>query len=130
MKLLLILAIFSCLSFDPVRAQDVEHNYSVGPGVVTCDSLKLDGSSTEKPIDQVRSAKFRFKQEFKLTRKQGLQMGQFYSCDHSTGYLIIKYNGKQTLYSDVGKKFWDELITSGDPENFFTGAKDLLKPVD
>ena len=104
----------------------MEHNYVVGPQQVTCDSLMLDGVSQQLCINKIRTAKFRFNQTFKLTRKTGLQQGEYYSCGDSSGFLIIKFNDTLYLYSDVNNGIWDQFISSSDPEGFYLGTKDKL----
>ena len=124
MKSLLILLIFDMLTCGIIKAQEVEHNYLVGPGVTTCDSLKIDDLPVDSSINTIRSAKFRFNQEFKMTRRQGLQMGEFYSCDNKLGFLIIKYDNKYMLFKEIQKQVWNNFISSGDPEGFFLKSKD------
>ena len=110
-------------------AQEVEHNYLVAPQYLDCDSLKI----VDLPIDQVnsliRTSKFRFDQSFRLTRNSGLQLAEFYSCDNESGYLIIKFDGQELLYTDVQKDSWDKLILSSDPEGFYLEIRGRLKNV-
>ena len=119
--------ILALIVLVPSYGQEVEHNYLVGPGFTTCDSLNLVGLDLEKSIKLIRSAKFRFNQEFKLTRKIGLQMGEYYSCDGRLGFLIIKYDDCVTLYQNVKKEIWAEMKSSADPEGFYLDKKPLLQ---
>lgn len=112
------------LSLQIVQAQEVEHNYLVGPGKTTCDSLMTDDLTIEGIIKVIRTTQFRFNQEFKLTRKQGLQKGEYYSCDNKSGFLIVKYDNEYFLFTEVQKNIWNELISSADPEQFFLETKD------
>ena len=107
--------------------QEVEHNYLVGPQFTDCDSLKMDGLTAEQAIEKIRKTKYRFDQKFRLTRKQGLQKGEFYSCDNQTGYLVITFDGQELLYFHVNKDFWNNLITSTDPEGYILKTKDSLR---
>ena len=127
-KLIFWLPVLLLILFEAQCAfsQGVEHNFIVGPQEVTCDSLKLDGVSQEIGIEKIRVAKFRFQQSFKLTRKSGLQLGEYYSCGDLLGYLIIKYNDTSYLYQDVEKTLWDQLVSSADPEGVYLKAKDAL----
>ena len=106
--------------------QEVEHNYLVGPQVVTCDSLEITDLPKEEQIDLIRSAKYRFDQSFRLTRKTGLQQGEYYACDNLTGFLIIKYNDTFYLYAEVEKDLWEQMISSSDPEGFYLSKRNSL----
>ena len=108
-------------------AQEVEHNYLVGPQNINCDSLDMHGFSMLESIAKVRTAKFRFDQSFRLTRKQGLQRGEFYSCDGDGGFLIIKYDGKETLYLEVSENVWKDITSSSDPEAIFLRSEAKLQ---
>ena len=107
-------------------AQEVEHNYLVGPQSTSCDSLSLDNLSIDEGIQRIRGVTFRFDQRFQLTRKQGLQSGEYFSCDNKVGYMVINYDGIEHLYESVDKELWRELISSSDPEGFYLNNKKLL----
>ena len=126
LKYSLSLFLFLILSQEFSFAQEVERNFLVGPQEVTCDSLNLEGASQQSGIEMIRAAKFRFQQSFKLTRKSGLQKGEFYSCGDLLGFLIIRFNDTDYLYQDVNKAFWDQLISSSDPEGVYIDAKEEL----
>ena len=118
--------IFSSWIFYASKAQEVEHNYLVGPQITNCDSLDIIGFSLSESIALIRASTYRFDQSFRLTRKQGLQLGEYYSCDNEVGFLIIKYNGKESLYHKVDRRIWDELISSSDPEGYYLNIKQQL----
>ncbi len=108
-----------------LHAQDVEHNYLVGPQFTDCDSLKFDGLTIEKTIEYIRTLKFRYQQNFKLTRRMGFKGAEYFSCDLMTGLLIIHHDGKQFLFSDVSKADWEILSSSSDPEGYYLQKKDI-----
>ena len=126
MKFFIWYIIFSSWIFYASKAQEVEHNYTVGPQITNCDSLDVVGFSISESIAMIRNSTYRFDQSFRLTRKQGLQLGEYYSCDNKEGLLIIKYDGKESLYYKVDKHIWDELISSSDPEGYYLKIKQQL----
>ena len=126
MKFLVWYIIFSSWIYCGSKAQEVEHNYLVGPQSTNCDSLDLIEISLSESIALIRASTYRFDQSFRLTRKQGLQLGEYYSCDNKEGFLIIKYDGKESLYYKVDKHIWDELISSLDPEGYYLKIKQQL----
>ena len=129
MKFLVWYIIFSSWIYCGSKAQEVEHNYLVGPQSTNCDSLDIIGFSLSESIALIRASTYRFDQSFRLTRKQGLQLGEYYSCDNEVGFLIIKYDGKESLYHKVDKRIWDELISTSDPEGYYLNIKQqLLNP--
>ena len=125
MKSLYCLLIFYLFSYYS-NAQEVEHNYLVGPQITNCDSLDLYGFSMSESITLIRSTKFRFDQLFRLTRKQGLQLGEYYSCNGKDGFLIIKYDGDESLYVTVAKEIWSGIISSSDPEGYYHKIEEQL----
>ena len=109
------------------EAQEVEHNYQVGPQMTDCDSIQLVGLTESEAIASIATYSYRFQQKFRLTRKNGFQGGEFYSCDTKHGYLIIKFNNRDRLYLDVEKSIWDELISNQDPEGFYIKIQNQLR---
>lgn len=120
---ILLISLVNCYC---ATAQEVEHNYDVGPQSANCDSLDIVGQSLPESIELIRVTKFRFNQSFRLSRKQGLQLGAYYSCDNEGGFLIIKYDGKELLYHHVNKQLWEEFISSSDPEGYYLKVKKNL----
>lgn len=123
MKLHYYILLVTLLNSHFAMAQEVEHNYKVGPQHTNCDSLNIEDKSVDKSIAIIRHTKFRFNQSFQLRSKQGLQSGEYYSCDNKIGFLIIKYEGKEFLYQRVGKKTWEDFISSSDPEGYYLKLK-------
>ncbi len=121
-----ILSIISFYFYFSVIAQEVKHNYHVGPQFTDCDSLDFTGLSSEASISLIRTSNFRFDQSFKLTNKQGLQSGEFFSCDNNEGFLLITIDGKEILYTRVVKKIWNDFISSPNPEEYYLNNRHLL----
>jgi hypothetical protein len=113
-----ILLFFSGI-FSGSFAQEVEHNYPVGPSKTSCDSLLLDGLPFEEAVEKIENTTFRFNQKFSYSRLSGVQKGQYYSCDGKNGLLLLTVDKINTIYKDVPKPVWDSLINSSDPDSFF-----------
>jgi hypothetical protein len=103
-------------AFTVSFGQEVEHNYLVGPSKTDCDSLRLDGLSFNEALETIANTSFRFQQKFKYSRLSGVQAGQFYSCDGKSGFLLLTVDKATTIYKDVPKTIWDNLIQSSDPD--------------
>jgi hypothetical protein len=129
-KLVIIGNLMSFLLVSVCEAQEVEHNYNLGPQKTTCDSLKIQELNAGEAVEQIRGTIFRVQQSFKLTRRAGFKGGAFYSCDGNTGFLIIKFNESELLFMDVEKERWKNLKTSPDPEGYFLEIKEGLRKID
>jgi hypothetical protein len=81
----------------------------------------------KESIKKIRNVKFRFDQNFRLTRTHGLQAGEYFSCDNKVGYMIIKHDGNEHLYESIDKEIWRELISSSDPEGFYLENRNLMQ---
>ena len=116
-----ILALFFSLLFCrlDVSAQEVGHNYLVGPQNTNCDSLQLSGLSIDEKISSIEKTSFRFDQGFKISRISGIRSGHFYSCDGISGFLILTIGKEKKIFSGIPKTTWDEFIKSADLDGFF-----------
>jgi len=97
----------------------VEHNYPVGAQSTDCDSLDISTGSIKEAIEGIVNSKFRFQQQFKISRTYGVMSASFYSCDGERGFLIMKVDKKDYIYLEVQKSVWDTLITSQDINGFY-----------
>jgi hypothetical protein len=100
-------------------AQEVEHNYLVGPQNTDCDSLEIEGVSKDKAIEFIESTTFRFERQFRLRRQSGLMGGWMYSCDYQSGFLIVLFDSVRFLYADVPVAEWDALVGAANPEVYY-----------
>lgn len=126
-KVFLALMFGTYLMSKVVVAQEVEHNYKVGPQQTNCDSLELMAEETDVVIDLLKTTKFRFQESFNLTRRVGFKGGDFYSCNNQTGFLIIRYHDDQFLYKGVSMDFWNGLTNSSDPEGYYLKNKPKME---
>lgn len=113
-----ILLMLCCLILQ-VSAQEVEHNYPVGPQKTNCDSLQLTELPLEEVISAIENTSFRFDQGFKISRVAGIRAAHYYSCNGISGYLILTIGQEKKVFSEVTKKLWNEFIASSDLDNFY-----------
>jgi hypothetical protein len=97
----------------------VEHNYLVGPQSTDCDSLDISVLQKKDAISIIETAKFRFQQQFKISRTYGIMNVRYFSCDGQKGFLILVVDKEDYLYFDVPKSVWDTLITSSDINAYY-----------
>lgn len=96
-----------------------EHNFSVGPQRVNCDSLELTDENAQDAIKKIRETSFRFQQSIRVNRSEGFQEGHFYSCNNEDGFMIVKFDEQSLFYRGIPKALWDEMAASNNPEDFF-----------
>jgi hypothetical protein len=106
------------IGIKTVNAQ-VEHNYPVGPQSTDCDSLDIALLSLDEAISKVENSKFRYQQQFKISRTYGVMSARYYSCNGKSGYLIMVVDKKNLIYLEVPKSVWDALITSSDINAYY-----------
>ncbi|MBR9999199.1 MAG: hypothetical protein KFF73_09520 [Cyclobacteriaceae bacterium] len=97
----------------------MEHNYPVGPAKTNCDSLQIKGLGFDETLSRIENTTFRFHQKFKNSRLNGVQAGQFYSCDGGKGFLLLTVDKKKTIFREVPKSVWDSLVITTDPDQFY-----------
>ena len=102
----------------PTQAQ-IEHNYLIGPQATNCDSLDIPTTSLENAIQMIESANFRYHQQFSISRTYGVMKAKYYSCDGEKGFLIMKVDKKDLVYTKVPKSVWDELINAEDLNAYY-----------
>lgn len=107
------------LTYGFAVAQEVEHNYLVGPQNTNCDSLSIEGCEAGVAIRRIQTTAFRLDRQFTLRRPSGLQGGWLYSCDNQSGYLIVRFDGAKYLYTGVPIDLWDAFVGSGNPEQYY-----------
>lgn len=100
-------------------AQEVEHNYPVGPQNTDCDSIQLSGLSMDEIIRTIENTSYRFDQGFKISRITGVRAGHFYSCNGTSGFLVLTIGKEKKVFVEVLITTWDELIGSSDPDGFY-----------
>lgn len=102
---------------NPADAQ-VRHNYPVGPGKTTCDSLMVHDNDFEGNLEKITHATWRYTQSMHLNRPSGFRNAEFYSCDVQTGYLVILIDDKKYIYQKVPVSLWEEFTKTTDPDTF------------
>lgn len=113
----LIISFFVC-SVDGC-AQEVEHNYTVGPQNTNCDSLQMTGQPLDEIISTIENTSFRFDQGFKISRVSGIRAGHFYSCNGENGYLVLTIGKEKKVFREVPTSTWNEFINSSDLDGFY-----------
>ncbi|MDA0197092.1 MAG: hypothetical protein O2887_19110 [Bacteroidetes bacterium] len=83
-----------------------------------CSSLSDIFISKQAALNEIESKEFRDSQNFRINRKKGVRAGNYYSCDHATGFLKLFLDEDTLIFIKVPKHVWDGLIQSNDPDGF------------
>ena len=123
----LVFVLFFSLSLSPKVVAQVQHNFEKDPENTDCHLLKPPFESQEKGIESIESATFRFEQQMNISRYKIPNAAHFYSCDGTTGFLIVNESAEvKKLYIKVTKDIWDEFVASNDPIGFY---QNKIKPL-
>lgn len=113
------LLLLTSFLIQQVMAQEVEHNYPVGPQNTNCDSLNLAEMPLEEVISTLENTSFRFDQGFRISRISGVRAAHYYSCNGIDGYLILTTGQEIKVFIDVPKSLWNEFIAASDLDGFY-----------
>ena len=97
----------------------VKHNYQVEPNATTCDSLNIFGMNLEESILEIENATFRFKQQFEISRVEGIRSARYFTCDGVLGYLIVIIGDNKYVFIDMPKFKWEEMIRAADINQYY-----------
>ena len=86
-----------------------------------CEALPGSYNSYEEATNQIRQSQFTFEEELKSIDNESswITGAEFYSCDGSTGYLIIEMQGKHYLFNNFPKSEWQEFKGSESKSKFY-----------
>jgi hypothetical protein len=119
LKTLMMVAIFSLVLITITSAiGQVKHNYIVGPGVTTCDSLGIMENDFNNYLEKIQAATWRYTQSMHMNRPYGFRKADFYSCDVITGFLVIEIDDDKYIYTAVPVSLWEEFTKTSDPDAF------------
>ncbi|MEO1054572.1 MAG: hypothetical protein AAFX87_28330 [Bacteroidota bacterium] len=115
-KLLPIIALFAISNLVYAQA---DQNLKIAPTNVNCDELPDSFANADEAVSLIEKGKYRYQQDFKISRVTGFQGGSFYSCDNKVGYLIVSVSNKKTAFKDIPKAVWQSFMNSMDPQSFY-----------
>lgn len=101
-----------------------EQNMQVQPQKTDCHDLPDTFVNMREAIKALEGASYRFSQQFKTSKQEGVMAAKFYSCDNEGGYLALKVDGKYEIYRSIPKEHWINLIKTTDLDQYY---KDYLK---
>ncbi len=119
MRSIFYLLIILILLYAQQAVGQVRHNYPVGSSRINCDTLHVIDLGKEEALKMLEQTTFRYKQEFKMTRKQGLQGGAYYLCGSNNSFLVVVIDDKKSIFRNVPLEIWKEFSESSDPENYY-----------
>jgi len=108
---------FIALSIAAIQSFAQEKNFVI-ENEYDCLSISETFISKQAALDEIDSRQFRYSQNFRINRKRGVRAGNFYSCNHSTGFLKLLLDEDTLIFREVPTELWERLIQSNDPDAF------------
>lgn len=71
-----------------------------------CKELPEKFTSYEKATEEVLNSTFKIEQKANVGGGSFLESAKYFSCDDSTGYLIIGMNDQEYIFQGVPKDIW------------------------
>ena len=111
---------------DP-EAKDPQ-NIKLDPVNTDCHKLPETFRNVPEAMEVIENTRFYYDQSIRTTRRSGLMLARFVSCDFKTGYLIIRFDGIDQIYPDINKELWDQFQQTSDIDSFyFDNIQNLTK---
>ncbi len=71
-------------------------------------------------VQEVRNFKFTYSDIADFSKSSWLESAEFYSCNSSTGYLIVNLkSGRSFIHFDVPKETWNAFVASSSFGGFY-----------
>jgi hypothetical protein len=86
-----------------------------------CDTMPLNFNSYENAISFIKRAVFKREDKINILDEKGsrLQSANYYSCDESVGYVIVKTDKGEYLYSGVPDSIWENFKNTDSYTSFY-----------
>lgn len=97
---------------------------TTGSGAVeverSCADLPRTYSSYEEVIDQVRSSTFVIAEEQNTAESSWVRGAEFYSCDGTTGFFILRTDDQDYIHTNVPLSVWHEFRETSSFGTYYT----------
>lgn len=84
-----------------------------------CDSIPDHFSGYEEAKQFVRSASFKISEELPIEGGKQVKSFEFYSCNNSSGFLIMNTTDKDYIYDNIPVSEWDRLKEADNPLGYY-----------
>ncbi len=123
-----LLAIIFWACTTTLSAQDYKdpQNMPVEPQNTDCHKLPETFQDLVEAIRLIKASRFGYQQDFKTTRRSGLMEASYYSCDFKSGYLIVRFDGQDHLYTQIPVEMWEQFRQTADIDGFYLNK---IKPL-
>lgn len=79
---------------------------AIAPVGNSCADLPTSFASYTEAMDQIRSASFRIAEEQNTDESSWVRGAEFYSCDGTTGFFILRTDDRDYIHVDVPVAVW------------------------
>jgi hypothetical protein len=88
-------------------------------GQADCSTLPKSFSSYSNAINQVKQAKFSYKDDISTSNSSWVTSANFYSCDGKIGYLIIGLKNRLYLHQGMPISLWQRFKQASSFGSFY-----------
>ena len=119
--LVLLMLMVSSLIYAQDKDQQFQdpQNMKVDPENTDCHKLPNKFQNLSEALEAIENTRFYYDQSLKTTRRSGLMQARFVSCDFKTGFLVIRYDGLDQVYTDIDLKLWEQFQQTADIDGFY-----------
>jgi hypothetical protein len=85
-----------------------------------CDTIPVQWKSQKAAIEYLRKSSFLIhEQRLAEGNDEAIRSASYYSCDGETGYLLIRYGGKEVLHQAVPLGVWQNLKNANSLSGYY-----------
>lgn len=133
-KLVAILAwlFISCQLHAQEKNPDFQdpQNMKVEPEHTDCHKLPGSFTNLQEALNTIENTRFYDDQKLRTTRRSGLMQARYVSCDFKTGFLIVRYDGMDQVFTNVEKQVWEDLQKTADIDGYYHKHIKVLEKIE
>ena len=84
-----------------------------------CKQLPTSFATYEEAISKVKAAKFKINETINTERSSWIRGLSYYSCDGTTGFLIMKTDKKEYIHTGVPYTLWQDFKKASSLGSFY-----------
>lgn len=94
-------------------------NMKVEPEHTDCHKLPPSFTNLQEALKTIEDTRFYYDQKLRTTRRSGLMQARYVSCDFKTGFLIVRYDGQDQVFTNVEQRVWEDLQKTADIDGYY-----------
>lgn len=74
----------------------------------SCESFPVNFNSNKEALNKIKSTDFKLEDSVNTSRSSVIESAHYFSCDGSSGYLLIVIRNKEYIYQNVPISVWKQ----------------------